>query len=131
MFFRTALVILLGVVQHVYKEHFELFCFGVYVLVVVAVEIDLTYVRILILFSQLLVLVGILFFFFYRCYSIYEELSFIIGRYSACVLLLSIVLRISLFVILRGFGPRLLQFIVKSWSMLCFLIDSWWADDIL
>ena len=117
--------------QHVYKEHFELFCFGVYVLVVVAVEIDLTYVRILMLFSQLLVLVGILFFFFYRCYSVYEELSFIIGRYSACVLLLSIVLRISLFVILRGFGPRLLQFIVKSWSMLCFLIDSWWTDDIL
>ena len=40
MFFRTALVILLAMVQHIYKEHFELFCFGTYVLGVVIIEMD-------------------------------------------------------------------------------------------
>ena len=127
MFFRTALVILLGMVQHIYKEHFELFCFGTYVLGVVIIEMDLTHVRILILLSQLLALIGILFFLFYRFYSVYEELSFIIGRRPACVLLSLIVLGAVLFVILRGYGPGLWQFIEKSWSVLCFLIDSWWS----
>lgn len=127
LFFGTALVILLARVQHIYKEHFELFCFGVYVLVVVVIEIDLTYIRILILLTRLLALIGIFFFLFYGCFNVYEGLSFIIGRRWACVLLLSIVLRVCLFVILRRFGPGLLQFIVKLWSVLCSLIDSLWS----